>query len=113
MVTLDDLSNNKIVPFLMNARNSFPEVIAKTHPVRVESNACFLVDLDQLQQPEDLLSDDLSSWDQSKTAMKKYLLTWKEGLVTKITKVPEHREDGHCVYRRTFNQVIIPFGRPL
>ena len=27
---------------------------------------------------------------------------WKDGLVTKITKVPEDREDGHCVYRRTF-----------
>ena len=72
------------------------------HPIRVKINACFLVDLDQLQQPEDLLSNDLGSWDQSKTAMKKYLLAWKDSLVKKITKVPEHREDRHCVYQRTF-----------
>ena len=39
----------------------------------VSNNASFLADLDHLQQPEDLLSDDLGSWDQSKTATEKYL----------------------------------------
>ena len=95
LATLDDFSNNGIVPFVMNARNSYPELIAKTHPIRV---ACFLVHLDQLQQLEDLLSDDLGSCDQSKTAMKKNHSAWNDGLVTKITKVTEHCEDGHCVY---------------
>ena len=102
LATVDDFSNNGIVPFVMNARYSNPDLISKTHPVCIENNACFLVDLDQLNEPEDLLSDDLGSWNQSKTAMKKYLLAWNGGLVTKITKVPEHREDGHCVCRRTF-----------
>ena len=102
LAILDDFSNNGIVPFVMNARNSYLELIAETHPIHVENNASFLVDLDHLQQPEDLLSDDLGSWDQSKRATKKYLLAWNDGLVTKIAKVPEHREDGHCVCRRTF-----------
>ena len=74
LAVVDDFSNNGMVPFVMNPRNSYPELIAKTHPTRVEKNACFLVDLDELQAPEDLLSDDLGSCDQSKTAMKKYLL---------------------------------------
>ena len=102
LAILDDFSNNGIVPFVMNARNSYLELIAETHPIHVENNASFLVDLDHLHQPEDLLSDDLGSWDQSKRATKKYLLAWNDGLVTKIAKVPEHREDGHCVCRRTF-----------
>ena len=86
LATVDDLSNNGIVPFVMNARYSHPDLISKTHPVRIENNACFPVDLDQLNEPEDLLSENLGSWNQSKTAMKKYLLDWNGGLFTKITK---------------------------
>ena len=74
LAVVDDFGNNGMVPFVMNARNSYPELTAKMHPTRVEKNSFFLVDLDELQDPEDLLSDDLGSWDQSKTAMKKYLL---------------------------------------
>ena len=73
LAILDDFSNNGIKPFVMNARNSHLELIAKMHPIRVENNASFLADLDHLQQPEDLLSDDFGSWDQSKTATEKYL----------------------------------------
>ena len=85
LAILDDFSNNGIVPFVMNARNSYLELIAETNPIHVENNASFLVDLDHLQQPEDLLSDDLGSWDQSKRATKKYLLAWNDGLVTKAS----------------------------
>mgnify|MGYP000751360998 CR=1 FL=1 len=59
LAILDDFRNNGIIPFVMNARNSYLELIAETHPIHVENNASFLVDLDHLQQPEDLLSDDL------------------------------------------------------
>lgn len=100
--TLNDYSNHGIIPFVINANKAHPELIAKTHPIHVENNVCFIVDLDELQDPEDLLCDDLGSWEQSKTAKKKYILTWRDGLVTKISKLPEHQEDGHCVYRKTF-----------
>ena len=43
LATLDDFSNNGIVPFVMNARNSYPELIAKTHPIRVEINASWWI----------------------------------------------------------------------
>ena len=56
----------------MEAERFHGHLIASTNPVNVE-NVCFLVDLDQLQELEDLLSDDLGSWNQSKTAVKKYV----------------------------------------
>ena len=49
LAILDDFSNHGIKPFVMNARNSHLELIAKTHPIRVENNASFLADLDHLQ----------------------------------------------------------------
>jgi len=83
---LNDFSNNGVVPLIMNAEKSHPQLIATTptNPVQVENNVCFLVDLDQLEETEDILCDDLGSWDQSKTAVKKYLLitTGKTGKVT-------------------------------
>ena len=100
---LSEFTNNEVVPFIMNAERFHGHLIASTNPVRVENNVCFLVDLDQLQEPEDLLSDDLGSWNQSKTAVKKYLLTkGKVDYITKITKQADHAEGGHSVYRRTF-----------
>lgn len=83
----------------MNARNFHPKLIAKMQPSCIQNNTCFLVDLDELPQPKDLLLDDLGSWNHSETAIKKYLLAWNDGLVM---KVPEHSKDGHSVFRRTF-----------
>ena len=101
---LGDFSNNGVLPFILNAEKSHPKLIASTNPVRVENNVCFLVDLDKLQEPEDILSDDLGSWNQSKTAVKKYQLktTGKNDFVTKITKQADYAEGGHSVFRRTF-----------
>ena len=66
-------------------------------------NICFLVYLDQLQEPEDLLSDDLGSWNQSKTAVKKCVLTTQKGdNITKITKQPAYAEGCYSIDRRTF-----------
>ena len=78
-------------------------LIASTNPVSVENNVCFLVDLDQLQEPEDLLLDDLGSWNQSKAAVKKYVLTTRKGdNITKITKQPADAEGCYSIYRRPF-----------
>ena len=99
---LSDFSNSGVVPFLLNAEKSHSSLIAKTHPIRVENNACFLVDLDQLLAPEDLLCDDLGSWNQSKTSVKKYQLERKNGLVTKIIKQADYADGKHTVFRRTF-----------
>ena len=58
---LSDFSNNGVVPFLLNTEKSHSSLIATTHPIRVNIT-CFLVHLHQLQDPEDLLGDDLGSW---------------------------------------------------
>ena len=78
-MTLSEFTNNEVVPFIMQVERFHGHLIVSTNPVRVENNVCFLVDLDQLQEPEDLLSDGLGSWNQSKTAAKKYLLTTQKG----------------------------------
>ncbi|CAH3181480.1 unnamed protein product, partial [Porites evermanni] len=99
---LSDFSNNGVVPFLLSAEKSHSRLIATTHPIRVENKACFLVDLDRLQDPEDLLCDDLGSWNQSKTSVKKYQLGRKNGHVTKIIKQPDYADGRQSVFRRTF-----------
>ena len=100
---LSKFTNNEVVPFIMKAERFHGHLIASTNPVSVENNVCFLVDLDQLQEPEDLLLGDLGSWNQTKTAVKKYLLTTQKGdNITKITKQPAYAEGCYSVYRRTF-----------
>ena len=100
---LTEFTNNEVVPFIMKAERFHGHLIASTNPVRVENNVCSLVDLDQLQEPEDLLSDDLGSWNQSKTGVKKYVLTTEKGdRITKITKQPDYAEGCYGVYRGTF-----------
>jgi len=76
---LSKFTNNEVVPFNMKAERFYGHLIASTNPVSVENHVCFLVDLSQLQEPEDLLSDDLGSWNQSKAAVKKYVLTTEKG----------------------------------
>ena len=115
---LSEFTNDEVVPFIMKAERFHGHLIASTNPVRVENIACFLVDLDQPQEPEDLLSNDLGSWNQSKTAVKKYVFTTEKGdNITKITKQPDYAEGCYSVYRRTAEllstRVIAHYGRLL
>jgi len=61
-------NNREVVPFITKAERFHGHLIDSTNPAGVENNVCFLVHLDQLQEPEDLLPDDLGFWNQSKTA---------------------------------------------
>ena len=99
---LSEFTNNEVVPFIMKAERFPGNLIASTNPVRVENIVCFLVDLDQLQEREDLLSNGVGSWNQSKAAVKKYVFTTEKGdSLTKITKQPDYAEGCYSVYRRT------------
>ena len=115
---LSEFTNNEVVPFIMKAERFHGHLIASPNPVRVENIVCFLFDLDQLQEPEDLLSNDLGSWSQSKTAVKKYVFTTEKGdNITKVTKQPDYVEGCYGVYRRTAKllstRVIAHYGRLL
>ncbi|CAH3147138.1 unnamed protein product, partial [Pocillopora meandrina] len=98
LAILDDFSNNGIIPFVMNARNSHLELIAKTHPIRVEIMLPFLWILITFSNQRIYFRMILVPENRVRQQRK----TWNDGLVTKVTKVPEHREDGHCVCRKTF-----------
>ncbi|CAH3121746.1 unnamed protein product [Porites lobata] len=65
-------SNNSVVALLLNAEQCYKEFIATSNPVRVKHNVRFLINLDELNDCEDLLSDDLGSWNQTKTKKKWY-----------------------------------------
>lgn len=79
LAIVDDFSNNRMVLFAMNARNSYPELIAKKHPTCVEKNACFLVDLDELQDPEGAPEHriELKAHGNAKTGCIPYLRTYR------------------------------------
>ena len=66
--------NNLIVPLLMNAEEKHIQYISSTNPRDIAHNVAFIVDLNQLKHPEDLLCDDLGSWKQSETSKKFYLV---------------------------------------
>ena len=42
--------------------NLSPNKIATSHPVSVQENLVFVVDLSHLEKPEDVCADDLGSW---------------------------------------------------
>ena len=52
-------------------------IITSSNPVGIQNNVTFIVDLDSLGDPEDLLSDDLGAWEQTKTRSKWHLVKFK------------------------------------
>ena len=73
---LRKFTNNEVVPFIMKREKFYSHLIASTNPASVENNVYFLV---QLQEPEDLLSDDLGSWNQNITAVYNVCVNHRKG----------------------------------
>ena len=62
----------------------FRHLLSTVPPRAVQNNAYFLVDLDKLKDPQDILCDDLGAWEQSKTSTKSYRVERRNsGHVTK------------------------------
>lgn len=59
--------SDEVLKLLLNARKTHSSIIVSRNPVGVQNNVTFIVDLDALDDPEDLLSDDLGAWEQTKT----------------------------------------------
>ena len=96
-------SNNSVVALLLNAEQCYKEFIATSNPVRVKHNVRFLINLDELNDCEDLLSDDLGSWNQTKTKKKWYETRCDiNGKVQKVVKVGDNSPDAFVVCRRPF-----------
>jgi len=95
-------SNDSVVPLLLNAEQYYKEYIATSNPVGIKHNVRFLINLDALEHGEDLLSDDLGSWVQTKTKKKWYDTRCdKTGKVEKVVKVGDN-SDALLVCRRPF-----------
>lgn len=95
-------SNESLTPLLLNAEQYYKEYIATSNPVRIKHNVRFLVNPDALEDCEDLLSDDLGSWIQTKTRKKWYDMRYdKKAKVKKVVKVGDS-SDAFLVCRRPF-----------
>lgn len=95
--------NQDLLKLLLNAPRNNPELIASAHPVRIDKNASFIINLDDLKHAEDLLSDDLGAWEQTKTRSKWYLVRTEEnGEVTSVTKVTDRLPGSYQVCRRPY-----------
>jgi len=95
--------NDRILQVLLNCDRLHKHYISSTNPVRVQNNHSFIVDLDLLKDPEDILSDDLGAWEQTKTRSKWYQVKFAEdGNASKVTKVKDKTEGSYQVCRRPF-----------
>lgn len=68
--------NDEVLKLLLNAPKTHRSIITSSNPVGIQ-NVTFIVDLDSLGDPEDLLSDDLGAWEQTKTRSKWHLVKFK------------------------------------
>eukprot|EP00112_Aurelia_sp_Birch-Aquarium-sp1_P000452 Seg1043.3 transcript_id=Seg1043.3/GoldUCD/mRNA.D3Y31 product="hypothetical protein" protein_id=Seg1043.3/GoldUCD/D3Y31 len=69
---IKSFDNDFLVPLILNAKTKYPEHVSSTQPRGISNNVCFLVDLNKLNDPRDVMCDDLGAWDQSRTSKKWY-----------------------------------------
>ena len=74
---LKDGSNTELVPFLLNCKTQNSNIISFTTPKKIKSNCYFIVDINRLNHPEDILSDELGAWKKTDTSKKYYLIMKK------------------------------------
>ena len=98
---LKDISNTDLVRFLLNCKTYNRNIISFTTPEKVKSNCYFIVDINQLNHPEDILSDELGAWKQTDTSKKYYLIIKKYGNDTKINQGNKANHDIVTI-RRTY-----------
>lgn len=95
--------NQEVLKLLLNTPRNHPEFIASTHPVLIDKNVSFIINLDDLIHPEDLLSDDLGAWEQTKTRSKWYVVKKNANEeVCGVTKVADKLPGSYQVCRRPY-----------
>ena len=67
--------NDEVLKLLLNTSRIHRSIITSSNPVGIQNNVTFIVDLDSLGDPQDLLSDDLGAWEQTKTRSNGILLS--------------------------------------
>ena len=69
---LSSAANDVLIPFLLNIRTTYPDLISSVPPSHVSTNCDFVIDLLRLKHPKDVMSDELGAWDQTNTSRKYY-----------------------------------------
>ena len=100
---LKNSNNDQVLPLLVNIPRSYPERISSVPPRKISTNCKFVVDLNLLDHPEDVMCDALGAWRQTETSKKMYTVHKNvQGHVTS-TSVCKNVEAEHIlVTRRPF-----------
>ena len=80
----------------------YPEHVSTSQPRSVSSNVCFLVDLDKLNDPRDVMCGDLGAWDQSRTSKKWYSVNRDSSGNAVSLSFAREKEGSYEVVRRPF-----------
>ena len=76
--------NQALMPVLLNATYIYSLLISTDNPRNINSNCCFLVDLEKLSDPGDILSDVMGAWFKQKPQTS---ITWLIKTVTVVLKI--------------------------
>lgn len=66
--------------------------VCSKHPVLVEQNASFIVDLDQLDHPDDIKSDDCGHWIHNGRKSTKIAVWKRNGVVVRVLSTAKTRK---------------------
>lgn len=65
-------ASDSLLPILLNAKSICSHSLSSDVPRNIKTNSTFMIDLDKLEDPKDVLCDDMGRWDQSRTSKKHY-----------------------------------------
>ena len=87
---LKNANNDQIATVMLNMSRN-PELVSIVPPNAINTNCMFIVNLDELKDPEDILCDDLGAWRQTETSKKLYAVE-KDLNGEVIAVVPRNRQ---------------------
>ena len=100
---LESSENPFIVPLLMNCRKDNPELVSKTVSCGMQQNANLLINLDELEEREDIHSDDNGVWTQKACKTKYFITSQAENhRVVGLTKVSKEEQSDITVRRCSY-----------
>ena len=88
------LSTQEVIGVLLNAELQKSSICTKV-PFSVEINAVFVIDLNKLASPNDVLCDDMGVWIWGGSS-KRWILVDEEGFVTFLKKCQTEGNDESC-----------------
>ena len=95
-------NNNNAIPLILNIKKKDPKKISSVPPTNVSTNSCFTVDLSKLENPQDVICDDLGAWSQSVIGKKYCKLHKTDSICNCVTKTEKNTHGSIEVIRRPY-----------